>query len=322
MILRALASIVGVIAFYAAFLMYEDEEGRWQDRIEALWVAIADRERQIGSRFAALLGKVAEVVTRGIDRIFGRELLSLRMIGASTSTSLAAFGLVAVVFWNVITSEPRSSIPKGAIVASCVCITCAILPITLRWKWLVGLSLFPLLFLALGLADINHSTSDPTFFIAFLTSLFLGIICDVLSTILIRVLIRRVATYTTACRIIIALLAQLLFGFLVTSGPILLLISLHSHRIQLGAYGEDVLESMLFVNLSTGLLSLSMAAVLAGLLIHLIAWPLLSRVTYPLARFEIVRNRKALAAIASFCFLYAFGIADNTLKSLLRLFSP
>jgi hypothetical protein len=67
-VLRAVAAFVGAIAFYAAFFMYEDEEGRWQNKLEELWIAIDDRARTVMSRSAALVAKVAEIVTSAFDR--------------------------------------------------------------------------------------------------------------------------------------------------------------------------------------------------------------------------------------------------------------
>ncbi|HEV2946371.1 MAG TPA: hypothetical protein VGX70_03275, partial [Gemmataceae bacterium] len=89
--LRSLAVCVGVLAYYAAFFMYEDEEGRWQNRIEELWVAINDKERLTGgSQASAFFNKVADVATKAFNRLLGRRLLSFQLVGASTSYSFAA----------------------------------------------------------------------------------------------------------------------------------------------------------------------------------------------------------------------------------------
>src|SRR6266849_3677624 len=103
-VLRTLAVLIGSLAFYIAFFMYEDEEGKWQNRIEKLWVTINDRAKFTVGKTSALFNKVSIVVSRTFDRIFGPKLISLRAVGVSTSYSLAGlsllgFFLLAIVPW-------------------------------------------------------------------------------------------------------------------------------------------------------------------------------------------------------------------------------
>src|SRR5580658_3564218 len=77
---RLLAVCVGALAYYAAFFMYEDEEGEWQNRIEKLWVAINDKEKLAGGNQAsAFFNKVAYVTTRGFNKVLGRRLFSFQL---------------------------------------------------------------------------------------------------------------------------------------------------------------------------------------------------------------------------------------------------
>ena len=50
-------------------------------------------------------------------------------------------------------------------------------------------------------------------------------------------------------------------------------------------------------NISTELMSVMFLIALLVLLMHKLAWPLLARIVYPLARFQIGRNRKVMAAL-------------------------
>jgi len=52
-VLRILAASVGSLALYIRLFMYEDEEGKWQNRIDNLWIDIHDRERTAGSKTSA-----------------------------------------------------------------------------------------------------------------------------------------------------------------------------------------------------------------------------------------------------------------------------
>jgi len=79
--------------------MYEDAEGKWQNRIETVWVAIDDREKLSGSRTSALFNTVAAIVTRGFNRILGRKIFSFQFIGVSSSYSFAGMFLSYGVFF-------------------------------------------------------------------------------------------------------------------------------------------------------------------------------------------------------------------------------
>ena len=82
---KILAIVVGCATVFVALFMYEDEEGKWQNRIDELWLAIDDRARITGRKAVALLNKMSDIVTAGLDRVFGHRLLFFRSIGASTS---------------------------------------------------------------------------------------------------------------------------------------------------------------------------------------------------------------------------------------------
>src|SRR4051794_22204896 len=114
LIMRILAALVGVAAMYAAFFMYEDEEGKWQNRIEQLWIGINDLERTMGSRTAAIFNRVAAIVTRTIDRVVGKKLLSFQLIGVSTCFSFAALFLYAGYLMGIFYHPSELSSPLTA----------------------------------------------------------------------------------------------------------------------------------------------------------------------------------------------------------------
>jgi hypothetical protein len=160
-VLRCLAFLVGTLALYARFFMYEDEEGRWQNRIEKLWVAIDDRARVTGSKTSAFFNSVAAVVTRIFDRMFGPRLLSFRFVGVSSCYSFAGLfllGLLVLIIMfapsnpfglNPVPTDLAESLPllKWLIfTVGAVFLFLAVLPSLLSSHWPVALSLFPLSF--------------------------------------------------------------------------------------------------------------------------------------------------------------------------------
>jgi hypothetical protein len=159
--LRCLAFSVGAVAFYAAIFMYEDQEGRWQNRIEKLWIAIDDRARLTGSKTSAFFNSVAAVVTGIFDRMFGRRMLSFRFVGVSSCYSLAGLFLLSLLVL-IIMFEPSNPfglkpIPKDlaeglpllkwlVFVLGAVLLIMAILPSLLPSRWPVAFSLSPISF--------------------------------------------------------------------------------------------------------------------------------------------------------------------------------
>jgi hypothetical protein len=99
---RVLAGGLGCVCFYLAFFLYEDEEGRWQNRIDDLWVAVDDRARVTESVSTALFNKIGQFLRQAFDRIFGHHLFSVRSFCASTTMSLLGFmflaGQIGIVF--------------------------------------------------------------------------------------------------------------------------------------------------------------------------------------------------------------------------------
>src|SRR5579871_1992059 len=98
-ILQTLAFVVSLAAYYCAAFMYEDEQGELQNRVERLWVAINDKKKLSGGEASIFFNKVARVVQRVFDRIYGKDLISAQLIGVSVCYALAGLGLgVAALF--------------------------------------------------------------------------------------------------------------------------------------------------------------------------------------------------------------------------------
>jgi len=184
---RVLAGIVGVVAFYFAFFLYEDEEGIWQNRIENLWISVYDRARVTNSTTTALFNKLAKVLQRTFSLVFGERLLSIQAISVSSALSIGTGVLCAVVLYRaeeqMVYSDLTSASEPGVLYQilehllsrhvvgplysfayeylipgrslstelSCIliCFGLAILPTLFKRKWAVRLSTVPLAFFLL-----------------------------------------------------------------------------------------------------------------------------------------------------------------------------
>ena len=80
---RVLAGIVGAIAFYMAFFLYEDHDGIWQDRINGYWLRVYERAKITDSTTTAVFNKIGDILYRVFSRLFGKRLLSFHAVALS-----------------------------------------------------------------------------------------------------------------------------------------------------------------------------------------------------------------------------------------------
>jgi len=89
--LRIVAGLAGGLSLYAALFLYEDEQGRIQNKLEEWWVKLRDQEDSAISRHAAFMRAVARLATHGFDRVFGERVFSFRALWVSGWYSLASY---------------------------------------------------------------------------------------------------------------------------------------------------------------------------------------------------------------------------------------
>lgn len=87
-------AIAGAFCLLTACLAYPGEEGQMQSALEDLWAKIDDRQKDVLSAHTAFMQQVAKAASRGFDRVFGHELISIRCLGVSISYSIASVSLV------------------------------------------------------------------------------------------------------------------------------------------------------------------------------------------------------------------------------------
>jgi hypothetical protein len=326
--LRYLAALIGILAYYVAFFMYEDQEGELQNRIEKLWMAVYDKAKLTGSRTIGLFNAVAEVVTRGFDRVFGRKLFSFQSVGVSTSYSFAGlFLFFSFVLINLIPGSSRAaSVPAAtlkeltrigwlSLVAGIICFLVAILPSFWPSRWFVGMSLIPYFFLYAQIAHLTPVRLTTRGEFAMLVALHASFLSDVLLIVVVRFSVRVLSTKASLSNMVLAALAQVSLPLLLVGLPGLTGVYL---RTEFGrARFEDIPLFIGSFNLFTGLASSIFALVLLFVLLHRAMWPVLSKVFYPLARYELVRNHKIMAGIGTGCFVFAFPAMSGATRGVL-----
>lgn len=92
--LRVLLFSVSGLCFYIAFFLYENEEGKLQNKLEEWWVKISDAKSTSLSLQTRFMRHVSGLVCSWIDRIFGKQLFSFQSAGSSLWHSLAIFSFL------------------------------------------------------------------------------------------------------------------------------------------------------------------------------------------------------------------------------------
>lgn len=332
---RLLAGAVGSLAFYMAFFLYEDEEGRWQNRIDRFWVAVDDRARQTDSKTIATLNKLAGLVQTTLDRPFGAKLISLRaMMGSMTvSVSTAAF-----LYFSIGGGfSPDKQVITG--VYSVIFGACAIFPFVFPNTFTRVLCFLPpvvLLILVsrdtLNLYSSKMTIQQPQLYVsvAWFFALSLSILTDVGVVYAIRRKFAQIVTLSSTWRMVVAI-AYLVNVCLAASGIPYCAYLLTPHNpsdylmmtphVILNLFIESLFSSLFVLNICSLVYALVPCAVLCFLALHRTFWPGVARLVYAVSRNRILTNKKFLIAAGVLCFALAFNFgkeATDAVKDMLK----
>ena len=100
-LLRILAGIAGALLLYVALFLYEDEEARLQNRLDQIWQKINALQSSAMSREVAFLQGVTRTTSAVLDRLLGRELLSIQSIAVSMTFSFISYFVWMLVWFHV-----------------------------------------------------------------------------------------------------------------------------------------------------------------------------------------------------------------------------
>jgi hypothetical protein len=256
-LLRIVALTSGSLFCYGAAFMYENEEAKVQNILENWWIRVDDLRRLAVSRHSAITRTSAEFAGTVLDRIFGKKIISFRVIAVAGCLSLTSLHLVALFVTNNARRLPdhpidlsRFTNPSAAFYAAfadfvqkaaalfftlvvpsnptfmyIVCIA-AMLAVIIsafieRLYWLPLLVFYP--FASLALALTIFARPYPRYvgfpYIVLCTVAF-GVVCDVIAIALSRILLRWQADWTSMGRTFIAAIVQLVMSIALMVIPI------------------------------------------------------------------------------------------------------
>jgi hypothetical protein len=304
---------------YSAVFLYEDQEGRIQNRIVQWWVKVDDARIVVHSRLEAFVQGVARLTTRGFDQVLGETLISFRFAGVSLCLSIAS-GLMALIFGAIRAHHPV----RGLLLMSVGFVALALLPAFHAGRWvrrfwgLIVISvvlgpLVPFLFFIYsrrGAVTAGHAV--------IYVSLAFGVsfVCDICYVGLTRWMLRRVAVNSRVYGVVLMLVINLLLLTMLLLGPIELGVKLCTYWRE----GGEVILFSFFLNAIDFFAGSAALFLGLALLIHRLLWPVLEHPLYALQKYEVIRNKKLLWGVGLSLAFLPTHMTFDVFKSLLAKF--
>ena len=302
-IFTVLSRVSGLLILYVAIFLYEDEEGRFQNRLEVWWIKVRygrDRALSIAAEIFAFSAKAASQL---FDKVFGPRLLSLRAVSVSLCLSMASFNLFAPLLSIFGYGAPGQS--NTSALWSGVCfLAFAFGRCLFDTKWMSRLwNIVLILVLAQNFGEIfvgvvlRMGLHAALRFITFLGMLLtLSFAFDLLFLGLTRWMIRRTSVMTKLPYMIGFLLLNILLALALIFAPVVILVKSmpdehHPSLLSLAAIAVIPLNSVDVV------LCLFVFFVLVLFVIHRLLWPLFERPLYAIARYGLIKRKALLWAV-------------------------
>jgi hypothetical protein len=302
---RVLAGMVAAMAFYLAFFLYEDEEGKWQNRLENVWIAVDERAKVTSSKSLALLNKLGETLRLLLRRVFGENLITMR--GAWASLNLTGAGICLALSVGL-GSNAELSGSLLSLLYLCFFVAGAALPAIYPGRWVTVVRYLPWLGLPIWLLVSYHGDVFSAATMSVLAALLL-LVClciNFFALFIISLLFDFIANSASVIRIASVIVALTVFSVLMIGSTL---------------FGLAFIGPFVIANLTTIIYCLIPDLLLAVLLLHMLLWPTVSRLIYPLTRYRIVSNRKTLIAVGTLCTTFALHVEHVGIKEVLKLLS-
>jgi hypothetical protein len=297
---RIIVIAVALSFIYMAFFLYEDQEGKYQNRLEELWVQIDDLSRTALSRHTAFLKKNIGFFAWGLDYLFGKKLFSVRAVTITLAYSVGSFFLMLSFSYTGIGEESLKALLLLVIEVSLGTSLGFVRNkrISLIWSWMV--LLVTLIIFSCATWFISGAESPLEFLRDMSTDdafqmlgIFLGgVVCDVLFIALNRTLLRVTARLNNIVQILLLLTVNMLIAVAYLAPAFLITVPLFE-AIPLW---EQMTQEISSTNVITAIIAMGVVLMTGTALLHRLIWPLVERPVYSLQRHKVYRNTKFLLA--------------------------
>lgn len=357
--LRIVCVSIGCLLTLMSAVLYENEEGAIQNKLEEWWIVLSDTESRAIRKHVAFVAGVAVLVGRLFDRLFGQKLLSGQSIGVAACFSLASTFLVCSPGLPGLLSD-LSPFVYYLLIAALVAM--GLLPAALRRGtpkkrrvlgrlWLTGVAILTFVaFVSMDVVDwFNlpfkmHGSGTEVYAgvqpsveaMYYLLFIVLTIGCDWLFIAATRWLLRKGSKFDSTARILALTLGNVLLSCFLVIFPIGLawgfdaftqIIWSHSMVQTIVDFVSSSNAHQAFFatlgasNVLDGMVACIFFILLIALLMHRLFWPSLQRPVYALASRGIVRRRRLFFAIGMI--LVGFGgVTKSAIHVIGRIVAP
>lgn len=194
----------------------------------------------------------------------------------------------------------------------------AILPAIWHSRWAVVLTLLPVTFCGCELVVLAGTHSLKPKHSGYFVGLGLCLLSDVLLLALFRFTVRWISADPSVPRTALAILIHLCIVYFLVLVPLAVPAALEGDYDFRQSVALMSLVVMGGLNIFTAFASSAFLLSPLLLLLHRALWPVLGRILYPLARHQIIRNRKAMGALGTGCIAFAFPLMPAAIKSILQ----
>jgi len=305
-----MAAIFGALVVCLASLTYEDEEGRFQNKLEDWWIILDETRTTSLSWTASFIQAVARLTGSCLDRVFSKRLFSPRTIAVSIILSGASFFLSC----SMIIAFPFISVPNvqnshsamDAFIMFLRFSAFAIIPAMsessyLPWKpWLPRLLRLywwtVIAWFTLGIAPFmffiyfsspNGQMTGRQLIGMIVICLGISLLCDVSYIAFTRWMLRHISKTDRISGIMMPILMQIVFLALLLVFPVYMGLKI----ITLLGFVATALFISIFLNSIDIFATLAAFVVAILMLIHRLMWPILQRPIYAIQRVSLI-NRK------------------------------
>ncbi len=317
---RVIAGLLGFLCLYMAFFLFEDEEGKWQNKLDGFWVSVDDRAKVVDRTSTALFNQIGRKLISACDLIFGERRVSVRAVATSVNLSLAGV-LIIAMFGFAETKDFLGDVIDPIAIAFFVVPILALLgliALTIHFRkwWALVIASIPIGVLLLAIVtDVQWGDNDKASLTAIVV--FFSVLTDCIVIALVRRLFAKMSTTVTFKGIVFRLSVLITMSIAVIAIPAI--VALHDAlTLNLGMLTSLGVILAMF-NITTSVFCLIPLFMLLFVLAHKLVWPSLSRVIYPLCRYKIVTNKKALKTVGVLCITYAFNLSPVGWKDILHL---
>lgn len=300
---RVILGGTGVLLIYVALFLYEEEEGRLENRLEQWWQRIRRLHSAAISKEIAFLRVVIQLTSNGLNQLFGKRLLGLQAVTASVSYSVTASYLFLMLYFmfRLKIYEPKMFFFVSVGVSLFVGVFLLREPrrnLLRQWIYLLFMAAFAIYVFRISLS-FNPALGRYGSSGLAVCVLILAVISDVFFLALIRALLNWVSQAKTFTKMFAVSVAIGAAGVSMTLFPLLAASPFRSFRDSKATFFL-LLGS---ANCLDMIVSLAWLGLAATMLLHRVIWPIAERPIYALYRHQVFTKHRTLVLFSGMAIL-------------------